>query len=1021
MLFEPLEPRYLLSADLMAFAVDMANDGDDLTLTFEEANRTLRLLDNLSGAIVAEQSLEETDRVVVTGSDGDDRLVIDYTVEFYLPFGITFDAGGGFDQLILMGGEFASLSYAGAGEGGGLLSLDNGQQSESIRLSGVESITEATGAESRSITLSGADSYMLTGAEDASSAVIESLEQSFAFGASGGQLSIDVGDASLGMAGIFEAESVLMQAGEIDHTGRITAQGSEAAAGSVRFDAETITSTGVVEAFGGDVIFAAGPEGLLNVAGTLDVSSLDSPGGSVHLTGGEIEVARGAVIDARGNDGGEVRIGGDVRGQGVLPTAQETLIAFGALIDVSANEVGDGGSVVVWADGHTGFGGEILARGGSGGGDGGFAEVSGRETLAFRGNVDLSAPFGATGTLLLDPENVTIVAGSGGDDDAELPNISGGTDNFTISQDALEGLAPTAHVVIEATNNITLSSLGGGTLNLAATTGSVTLTADADDDGSGAFIFANTADTIATAGGDLTISGASLTLGNFDVGAGTLTLTATGDSIALRNIAAGNLIVTTGGTEDDHITQAVGTSVVVANATTLDVGAANITLGNTGNSVSMLNIAGANHVTIVSTGAVTLGELNFNGTFTLTAGTVIAERDADFTLTGTTLTIDDGTSRSIQHANVGNFELTGGASANTFEVSGFSAGTAKLTGSGGDNTYALGDNWGAVEVIAGTGNELLDFTGHSGTLKASADLETIESSDGSTLTQSTPITEIDLTLTGALVTTAFTGLLTFNNRLKDQIKELENQLPLLSRFGGDGNIARLTGLIDSFTDLQEAVDGAVDDVIDGTTLSVSDLIAKLKDLPDLPESLGLDIPTERGLLYQGSGILASDDPIDLLLPIDFNVARTLDFDLDLGAEAEIIGIEIDAVLEVVATLTANLQLGIATGALDSPADFDFFVASGGTVALGVDVGFDAGDDVVINIGFLKGTIEKDAINDVSFSGTVTVTLEDVNGNGRLSLGDLADEDFDDLLVLDFDSAANLDIDIDVDLTLGKDN
>ena len=41
--------------------------------------------------------------------------------------------------------------------------------------------------------------------------------------------------------------------------------------------------------------------------------------------------------------------------------------------------------MIVWADGDTTFAGQILARGGDQGGNGGFAEVSGKQTLAYTG------------------------------------------------------------------------------------------------------------------------------------------------------------------------------------------------------------------------------------------------------------------------------------------------------------------------------------------------------------------------------------------------------------------------------------------------------------------------------------------------------------------------------------------------------------------------------------------------------------------------------------------------------------
>jgi hypothetical protein len=57
----------------------------------------------------------------------------------------------------------------------------------------------------------------------------------------------------------------------------------------------------------------------------------------------------------------------------------------GSTLSADGVTTGDGGTVIVWADEATGFYGEITARGGEVAGDGGFAEVSGREYLAFEG------------------------------------------------------------------------------------------------------------------------------------------------------------------------------------------------------------------------------------------------------------------------------------------------------------------------------------------------------------------------------------------------------------------------------------------------------------------------------------------------------------------------------------------------------------------------------------------------------------------------------------------------------------
>ena len=81
------------------------------------------------------------------------------------------------------------------------------------------------------------------------------------------------------------------------------------------------------------------------------------------------------------------------------------------LISADALDAGDGGRVIVWSDERTSFRGAVTARGGPEGGDGGFVEVSGRAHLTFAGLVDLSAPAGAFGTLLLDPYDVFIEDG----------------------------------------------------------------------------------------------------------------------------------------------------------------------------------------------------------------------------------------------------------------------------------------------------------------------------------------------------------------------------------------------------------------------------------------------------------------------------------------------------------------------------------------------------------------------------------------------------------------------------------
>ena len=87
-------------------------------------------------------------------------------------------------------------------------------------------------------------------------------------------------------------------------------------------------------------------------------------------------------------------------------------------------------------------------RGGLGS-DGGFVEVSGKQQLAFTGQVDTTAPMGKTGDLLLDPANITI--SNGADTGGFAPTTNNSVVNVGTLQNAL------------ATNNVTVTTSGGGT------------------------------------------------------------------------------------------------------------------------------------------------------------------------------------------------------------------------------------------------------------------------------------------------------------------------------------------------------------------------------------------------------------------------------------------------------------------------------------------------------------------------------------------------------------------------------
>ena len=232
----------------------------------------------------------------------------------------------------------------------------------------------------------------------------------------------------------------------------------------------TVAADGSLHLTGSGLAIPADPNTTI-ISGTLNASTPHTPdptpqaAGSINILGDQIALL-GATIDASGpNRGGDIRIGGEFQGGGKLPRASQVIIDEHTKIAADAWDNGDGGRVIAWADELNRFYGNITARGGPNGGDGGFVEVSGKENLDFKGQVDVSAQQGDAGTLLLDPENITIVAGGpfiGNDleltDNQILFSDSPGA-NFTISTGQILFQLLSGSVILEATNSITINSL----------------------------------------------------------------------------------------------------------------------------------------------------------------------------------------------------------------------------------------------------------------------------------------------------------------------------------------------------------------------------------------------------------------------------------------------------------------------------------------------------------------------------------------------------------------------------------
>ncbi|MEY4363705.1 MAG: hypothetical protein RLZZ24_1057 [Pseudomonadota bacterium] len=183
-----------------------------------------------------------------------------------------------------------------------------------------------------------------------------------------------------------------------------------------------INNTGSIQAptlveKGGRIVLEGGEQGVVRVGGNLNASATDSggKGGSIAATGDKVQVTSDARLDASGPaGGGKINVGGGWQGQDAsIRNANAVVVEAGARLDASATDNGNGGEVVVYsntqlASGLTRASGELLARGGANGGDGGRIETSGHWISTAGVKADASASKGKAGQWLLDPWDVSI-------------------------------------------------------------------------------------------------------------------------------------------------------------------------------------------------------------------------------------------------------------------------------------------------------------------------------------------------------------------------------------------------------------------------------------------------------------------------------------------------------------------------------------------------------------------------------------------------------------------------------------
>ena len=276
--------------------------------------------------------------------------------------------------------------------------------------------------------------------------------------------------------------SLVSNAGRIDAPGGTVLLTADAVSGILQ---HVVDATGAINAptvsqfagapVPGSVTIDAGAGNTAQLSGRINVSGLrpGQTGGKASLTGGAVDLAGTARIDARGAaGGGTVAIGGGAPGPASLTNAAQTAtVSAGAVIDASATKSGNGGAVAVLSGTTTVFDGTIRANGGPQGGNGGTIETSGAQVLLGpHAAVSAAAPHGKPGVWLTDPARPgrstrttanTIsgtTLGNGGTNVTELTEGNGTTAGFGTQSVGNGDINLTGPISWDTSNTLTLSA-----------------------------------------------------------------------------------------------------------------------------------------------------------------------------------------------------------------------------------------------------------------------------------------------------------------------------------------------------------------------------------------------------------------------------------------------------------------------------------------------------------------------------------------------------------------------------------
>ncbi len=237
----------------------------------------------------------------------------------------------------------------------------------------------------------------------------------------------DVFSRAVNTDGLHEATSVVVHedgsftlgdGADVINSGTIntSATSSNSTIGRIVLIGENVTSSGTLKADavsgnGGEIELHAKDTTLLtNDSMTSARSESNGNGGTIKVLGDKVGLLDQASVDASGaTGGGQVLIGGDQEGKNPLVrNANFIYLAEQSQIDAGAIDYGEGGKIIAFAEDTARIFGNLSARGGRNGGNGGFIETSGLRNFEITSVPDVSAIAGNGGTWLIDPYDLTI-------------------------------------------------------------------------------------------------------------------------------------------------------------------------------------------------------------------------------------------------------------------------------------------------------------------------------------------------------------------------------------------------------------------------------------------------------------------------------------------------------------------------------------------------------------------------------------------------------------------------------------